>query len=146
MTVNEAVEIVIGVVGIVSVVMASMIGGVVIVVGVIAVAIAVVASGGGLPPHRMAISTETIDELTNESSGRGLLARRSVNKEDELPSIPLDLCVTKRSTRKALGKECLGEGINKYLAIACQLIHEQFFWGRGVSGGLIWTCCRWWAR
>ena len=51
------------------------------------------ASGWGQPPHPMAISTETVDELTNESSGRGLLARRSINEEDELLQIPMSFCV-----------------------------------------------------
>lgn len=87
------------------------------------------ASGWGEAPHPMAISTETVDELTNESSGRGLLARRSVNQEEELLSIPLSLCITKKSARKVLGKDILSPDINEYLAIACQLIHEQFVLG-----------------
>ena len=77
----------------------------------------------------MAISTETIDELTNESSGRGLLARRSINEGDELLIIPMDLCLTKGSARKALGKDAITEGMNEYLSIACQLIHERYVMG-----------------
>lgn len=87
------------------------------------------ASGWGEAPHPMAISTETVDELTNESSGRGLLARRSVNQEEELLKIPLDLCLTKKTARKALGTDALPSSINEYLAIACQLIHENFVLG-----------------
>ena len=83
----------------------------------------------GEAPHPMAISTETVDEITNESSGRGLLARRSVNDGDELLKIPLDLCITRKSARKALGKDALQDGINEYLAIACQLIHEKYVLG-----------------
>ena len=83
----------------------------------------------GEAPHPMAISTETVDEITNESSGRGLLARRSINDGDELLKIPIDLCITRRSARKALGKDALPEGINEYLAMACQLIHEKYVMG-----------------
>jgi len=83
----------------------------------------------GEAPHPMAISTETVDEITNESSGRGLLARRSVNDGDELLKIPIDLCITRKSARKALGKDALQNGINEYLAIACQLIHEKYVLG-----------------
>jgi len=57
------------------------------------------ASGWGQPPHPMAISTETVDELTNESSGMGLLARRSINEEDELLQIPMSFCVRPRGVR-----------------------------------------------
>ncbi len=87
------------------------------------------ASTWGEAPHPMAISTETVDVITNESSGRGLLARRSINDGDELLKIPLDLCITRRSARKALGKDALQNGINEYLAIACQLIHEKYVLG-----------------
>ena len=83
----------------------------------------------GEAPHPLAISTETVDEITNESSGRGLLARRSVNDGDELLKIPLDLCLTRKSARRELGKDALQGGINEYLAIACQLIHEKFVRG-----------------
>jgi hypothetical protein len=86
-------------------------------------------SAWGEAPHPMAISTETRDEITNESSGRGLLARKDVNDGDELLRIPLKLCFTKASARKALGKDVLPEDINEYLAIACQLIHERFVLG-----------------
>ena len=87
------------------------------------------ASGWGTAPHPMAISTETVDELTNESSGRGLLARRNINQEEELLKIPLSLCLTKKSAREALGSDAIPFGINEYLAIACQLIHEKFVMG-----------------
>lgn len=83
----------------------------------------------GEAPHPLAISTETVDEITNESSGRGLLARRSINDGDELLKIPFDICITRRSARKALGKDVLSEGINEYLAMACQLIHEKYVLG-----------------
>jgi hypothetical protein len=84
------------------------------------------ASSWGEAPHPMAISTETKDEITNESSGRGLLARRDISDGDELLRIPLNLCLTKQSARKALGKDVMPSEINEYLAIACQLIHERF--------------------
>lgn len=86
-------------------------------------------SSWGEAPHPLAISTETVDEVTNESSGRGLLARRDINEGDELLKIPLTLCLTKKSARKALGKDALPSEINEYLAIACQLIHERFVMG-----------------
>jgi histone-lysine N-methyltransferase SETD3 len=87
------------------------------------------ASSWGEAPHPMAISTETKDEITNESSGRGLLARRDINDGDELLIIPMDLCLTKKSARNALGKDVLPSEINEYLAMACQLIHERFALG-----------------
>mmetsp|Transcript_4302 Transcript_4302/g.5892 ORF Transcript_4302/g.5892 Transcript_4302/m.5892 type:complete len:583 (-) Transcript_4302:196-1944(-) len=83
----------------------------------------------GEAPHPMAISTETVDEMTNESSGRGLLARRNINDGEELLIIPMTLCLTKNSAREALGEDALPETINEYLAIACQLIHERFIKG-----------------
>jgi hypothetical protein len=86
-------------------------------------------SSWGEAPHPMAISTETRDEITNESSGRGLLARRDINDGDELLKIPLHLCITKKSARKALGKDVLPSEINEYLAMACQLIHEKYVLG-----------------
>lgn len=85
------------------------------------------ASGWGEAPHPMAISTDTVDELTNESSGRGLLARRSVNQEEVLLQIPTKLCITKDSARKCFDDgNILPPSINEYLAMACQLIHERF--------------------
>ena len=83
----------------------------------------------GEAPHPMAISVETRDEITNEISGRGLLARRDINDGDELLKIPMKLCLTKKSARKALGKDALPSSINEYLAIACQLIHERYVMG-----------------
>lgn len=86
-------------------------------------------SSWGEAPHPMVISTETKDEITNESSGRGLLARRDINDGDELLKIPIDLCITKKSARKAVGEDVLPEDINEYLAMACQLIHERYVMG-----------------
>jgi len=83
-------------------------------------------SSWGEAPHPMAISTETKDEITNESSGRGLLARRDINDGDELFKIPLRMCMTKSAARKALGKDALPSEINEYLAIACHLIREKY--------------------
>ncbi|KAL3930797.1 MAG: hypothetical protein SGBAC_011606 [Bacillariaceae sp.] len=86
-------------------------------------------SSWGEAPHPMAISTDTRDEITNESSGRGLLARRDVNDGDNLFKIPLKLCMTKRSARKALGRDVFSTDVNEYLVLACQLIHEKFVLG-----------------
>jgi hypothetical protein len=86
-------------------------------------------SSWGEAPHPMAISTETKDEITNESSGRGLLARRDISEATLLLKIPLKLCLTKASARKALGKDVLSSDINEYLAIALQLIHERYVLG-----------------
>jgi hypothetical protein len=83
----------------------------------------------GEAPHPMAISTDTKDEITNESSGRGLLARRDVSDGDELIRIPLTLCLTRESARNALGEDALTDGMNEYLAMACQLIHEKYVLG-----------------
>jgi hypothetical protein len=83
-------------------------------------------SSWGEAPHPLAISTETRDEITNESSGRGLLARRDIKDGDELLKIPLSLCLTKASAREALGKNAISSGMNEYLAMACQLIYEKF--------------------
>ncbi|ACI65232.1 ribulose-1,5-bisphosphate carboxylase/oxygenase small subunit N-methyltransferase I [Phaeodactylum tricornutum CCAP 1055/1] len=82
-------------------------------------------SSWGEAPHPLAISTETKDEITNESSGRGLLARRDINDGDELLRIPMALCMTKSAARKAVGKDVLPSEINEYLAMACHLIYER---------------------
>lgn len=86
-------------------------------------------SSWGEAPHPMAISTDTRDEITNESSGRGLLARRDINDGDNLFKVPLKLCMTKRSARKAFGKDVFSSDVNEYLVLACQLIHEKFVMG-----------------
>lgn len=80
----------------------------------------------GEAPHPLAISTDTVDEITNENSGRGLLARRDINDGDLLIQIPISLCFTKASARAAFGNEIIQSGMNEYLAIALQLIHEKF--------------------
>ena len=74
-------------------------------------------SSWGEAPHPMAISTETKDEITNESSGRGLLARKDINDGDELLRCPIELCLTKSSARKALGKDALPSKINHNFVI-----------------------------
>ena len=84
------------------------------------------ASNWGEAPHPLAISTETKDEITNESSGRGLLARRDIKDGDELLRIPMKLCLTKAAARNAIGKDALPSSINEYLAMACHLIYEKF--------------------
>lgn len=86
-------------------------------------------SSWGEAPHPMAISTDTKDEITNESSGRGLLARRDINEGANLFKIPLKLCLTKASARKSIGKDVLPREINEYLAIALQLIQERYVLG-----------------
>mmetsp|Transcript_28836 Transcript_28836/g.44826 ORF Transcript_28836/g.44826 Transcript_28836/m.44826 type:complete len:594 (-) Transcript_28836:23-1804(-) len=83
----------------------------------------------GTAPHPMAISVETVDETTNETTGRGLLARRNINDGDELLQIPMRLCLTLESARTALGKDVITNGMNEYLAIATQLIHETYVLG-----------------
>lgn len=83
-------------------------------------------SSWGDAPHPLAISTETRDEITNESSGRGLLARREISDGDELIRIPIKLCMTKAAARQALGREVIAPGMNEYLAIALHLIHERY--------------------
>jgi hypothetical protein len=77
-------------------------------------------SSWGEAPHPLAISTETKDEITNESSGRGLLARKDIIK------IPLKLCITKQTARNAIGKDVVTSAMNEYLAMALHLVCEKF--------------------
>lgn len=91
----------------------------------------------------MAVSTLTVDEATNESTGRGLLARRGINEGDQLLGIPLDLCMTKSTAFEYLNegkngnpllKDSSGRGpispaTNEYIAIACFLIYEKYVRG-----------------
>ena len=83
----------------------------------------------GIAPHPLGISTETLDETTNESTGRGLLARRNINEGDELLSIPMSLCLTINTAKETLGDDVITEGMNEYLAIATLMIHEKFVKG-----------------
>jgi len=83
----------------------------------------------GMAPHPMAISTETVDEVTNETTGRGLLARRNINDGDELLTIPMRICLTIDSARQALGSKVIQPGMNEFLAISLQLIHERYALG-----------------
>merc|ERR1712151_1107446 len=82
------------------------------------------ASDWGVAPHPLAISTQTIDETTNESTGRGLLARRDINEGDELLEIPIKMCMTKASAQKKYGEKIIHDDLNEYLAIALHLIDE----------------------
>jgi len=82
-------------------------------------------SAWGMAPHPLAVSTETVDETTNESTGRGLLARRNINEGDELITIPMSLCLTVDKARDALGSDVIPPGMNEYLAIATHLIYER---------------------
>ena len=98
-------------------------------------------SGWTVAPHPLAVSTETVDEATNESTGRGLLARRSVNVGDKLLQIPMRLCLTKDSCLESLSKDCaisLPKDTNEYLVIAAYIIHEKYlnpssFWSPYLS-------------
>jgi hypothetical protein len=86
-------------------------------------------SSWGEAPHPLAISTETKDEITNESSGRGLLARRDINDGDELIKIPISMCLTKAAARRVLGNDIVVSGMNDYIAMALHLMYEQFVQG-----------------
>jgi hypothetical protein len=86
-------------------------------------------SSWGEAPHPLAISTETKDEITNESSGRGLLARRDINDGDELIKIPIHMCLTKAAARRVLGNDIVVSGMNDYIAMALHLMYEQFVQG-----------------
>ncbi len=83
-------------------------------------------SSWGEAPHPLAISTETKDEITNESSGRGLLARKDINDGDEIVKIPIKLCLTKQTARSAMGNDVVTSAMNEYIAMALQLVHEKF--------------------
>jgi hypothetical protein len=83
-------------------------------------------SSWGEAPHPLAISTETKDEITNESSGRGLLARRDINDGDEIIKIPIKLCITKQTARQTLGNDVVTSTMNEYIAMALQLVYEKF--------------------
>lgn len=89
------------------------------------------ASTWGTAPHPLAISTETADEATNESTGRGLLARRNVNEGDELLTIPMSMCLTIGTARETLGADVITDGMNEYLALAALLVHERYARGDG---------------
>lgn len=91
------------------------------------------ASDWGVAPHPLAISTQTIDETTNESTGRGLLARRDISEGDELLEIPIKMCMTKLSARKRFGQDIIHDGLNEYLAIALHLIYEYCVVGKDAS-------------
>lgn len=83
----------------------------------------------GTAPHPLAISTETLDDTTNESTGRGLLARRNINEGDELLNIPMDMCMTIDTARTTFGDKIITNGMNEYLAIATLLIYELYVKG-----------------
>lgn len=81
----------------------------------------------GKAPHPLGLSSETYDENNdNEKSGRGLIARKSINAGDQLFSIPLSLCLTKAAARRELGKTHIPAGTSEYIAIALLLIHERY--------------------
>ena len=83
------------------------------------------ASGWGVPPHPLALSSETIDAEEGEATGRGLLARKEMVEGSEILRIPFGLAMTKVAAQEELGKALITEGMNEYFAIALLLIRER---------------------
>ena len=78
-------------------------------------------------PHPLGLLSETFDENNdNEASGRGLIARRSINDGDCLLDIPLSLCLTKAQARRILGYNVVPTSTSEYIAIALLIMHETF--------------------
>ena len=75
-------------------------------------------SGWNVAPHKLALSSATIDEAEGETSGRGLLARDSVEEGKELFVIPIDLCITKAGAQAELGADVVPDTMNEFVADA----------------------------
>ena len=78
------------------------------------------------PPHPAAISLDTRNVDTNESSGRGVVARVDIPMGGEVLRIPMKLCIGKKESREIFGEEVVGREMNDYVAIALLLIREKF--------------------
>jgi len=84
------------------------------------------AADWGRQSSPVAMAIETREQGENEVSGRGLVARRSINLYEEICRVPLNLLLTRRSAQDIFGEECVPEYIGEYGAIALHLIHEKY--------------------
>jgi len=77
----------------------------------------------GRPAHSLVIAIETTDDF--EPSGRGLLARRSINQGDLLFEVPERLALTKKKAQEVFGQGVITDGMDEFVAIALLLISER---------------------
>jgi len=82
-------------------------------------------SDWGQAPHALAVSIDTADELDQEPSGRGMLARYDIKEGDELFCLPLEITLNKKAAQKEFGKSIIHDGLSEYFAIAILLIKER---------------------
>jgi len=78
------------------------------------------------PPHPVAISIDTRNVDTNESSGRGVVARVDIPQGGEVLRIPLKLCMGIDRARDTFGASVIPSDMNEYVAIALLLVREKF--------------------
>ncbi|CEL95601.1 unnamed protein product [Vitrella brassicaformis CCMP3155] len=79
----------------------------------------------GLAPHACLLATDVMDENAGESAGRGLLAKKQLDVNEEVLSVPLRLCFTKDAARRVFGPDIVDDGMSEHIAIALLLIHER---------------------
>jgi len=93
------------------------------------------AADWGRPAASVSMAVETREQTENEVSGRGLVARRDIDNYEDLAQVPYKLLLTKETSKKVFGEECIEKDMSEYAAIALQLIYERFvekensFWG-----------------
>lgn len=75
----------------------------------------------GRPKHPLAIANETSED--GESSGRGLVAVKSIIQGEPIFEVPFELVITKEAAQKAIPS--LPENVDEYIAIAIFLIQQR---------------------
>ena len=84
-------------------------------------------------PHPVAISLDTRNVDTNESSGRGIVARVDIPSGGEILRVPMKVCITKSTAVSTFGPGVIPPSMNEYIALALILIREKFALPPGTS-------------
>eukprot|EP00929_Paragymnodinium_shiwhaense_P057779 TRINITY_DN28932_c0_g1_i1.p2 TRINITY_DN28932_c0_g1~~TRINITY_DN28932_c0_g1_i1.p2 ORF type:complete len:706 (+),score=239.35 TRINITY_DN28932_c0_g1_i1:108-2225(+) len=80
----------------------------------------------GKEPHGVSMAIETREQIENEVSGRGLVARRDLEMYEDIARVPLAITMTMNSSRAVFGEDIITEDLSPYTSIALHLIHEAY--------------------
>lgn len=80
----------------------------------------------GIAPSGVSIAVETREQVENEVSGRGLVARRKIDEFEDLAKVPLEACIYPESVRKEWGDLLPKELYSGMTPLALYLMNEKF--------------------
>ena len=69
-------------------------------------------SGWGRAAHPIRIEAETVEDF--ELSGRGLLARKSLQQGEEIARVPQALIMTRKAAQRVLGRQIIPDDLGEY--------------------------------